>query len=88
MKNYRLAQLLALAPSEDLLTDFYKDFFMGFVYRYSQKAGPLKLNLSKSGSGFSAAMQFRLPGLGLSSENLTFTVIRGAVVGNFEANAN
>jgi hypothetical protein len=29
-----------------------------------------------------------LPGVDLASGNLTFTVIRGEVVGNFEANAN
>ena len=61
---------------------------MGFVYRYSQKARHIKLNLSKSGRGFSAVMHCLLPALDLSSGNLAFTVIRGAVVGNSEANAN
>lgn len=64
-----------------LLAKSYKDFPMGFSYRKSIKAGPFRLNLSKSGLGLSAGVPgfrvtqsstgrryttFNIPGSGMS----------------------
>jgi hypothetical protein len=58
---------------------------MGLIFRKSLRVGPFRLNTSKSGEDLSAEVPVLLPGADLSSGNLTFTVIRGEVLGNFEA---
>ena len=58
---------------------------MGFIYRKSLKAGPFRINPNKSGAGLSASVPGFLPAVDLASGNLTFTIIRGEELGNFEA---
>lgn len=58
---------------------------MGFIFRKTTRLGPFRFNCSKSGVGLSTGVPGFLPGLDLASGNLTFTVIRGEVLGNFEA---
>ena len=61
---------------------------MGFIYRKSLKAGPFRINLSMSGVGMSTGAPGYLPGVDLATDHLAFTVIRGAVLRNFEATTN
>lgn len=55
---------------------------MGFYYRKSIGLGPFRVNLSGRGVGFDEDF---LPEVDLTHHTLTYTVVMGEVMGNFEA---
>ena len=69
---------------------------MGFTYRKSVNLGPFRVNLSKSGIGYSVGGRcFRTgvsvrgkPDVDLDHKILNYTVLIGEVLGNYEALQN
>ena len=61
-------------------------FLMGFTYRKSVNLGSFRVNLSKSGLGYSVGgLVHFLPDVDLEHGNLNYTVVLGEVLGNYES---